>query len=248
MIEKYIFAEDKKAFVQTLPEGTPDRIFIDMILTDDRNAFVELARKIGFGESEELWLKKIINVLESNASAEQKRKAIASYKEIRAHSFEYDRPTAYTASEEVSALATGPDTLKDEDYSLEAFLKDKPSPAYNIAQYLTNYGLLQLSQDQISKLSPQSLNELVNRLDLASLGDTAIQILKEFFDKNRALNASFNISEVVCSRLTLKQLEQLPKSVPSVLSDKGYFACLYRKGLGLELRQISETPNIQASP
>lgn len=162
--------------------------------------------------------------------------------------FDFERPTAYTAAEEASSLATGPDTLKEEDYSLETFLKDKPSPSFNIPQYLTNYGLLQLSQEQISKMNAQSLTEIVNRLDLAALGDSALHILKEFYNKNKALNASFNISEAICTRLTYKQLEQLPKQVHSVLNERGYFAQLYKKGLGIELRQLSETPNLQSSP
>jgi hypothetical protein len=80
VIEKYILAEDKKAFIETLPEGTPDRIFVDMILTEDRHQFLELARKINFSNTDQLWLSKVVNILDSNASTEQKKKAIASYK------------------------------------------------------------------------------------------------------------------------------------------------------------------------
>lgn len=127
-------------------------------------------------------------------------------------------------------------------------MKDKPFQSYNITQLLTSYGLLQLSQDQISQLNSQSINEFINRVDLASLGENAIHILKEFYAKQKALSANFNISEGIFSRLTFKQLELLPKSIPTVLNDRGYYAQLYKKGLGLELRQVTQTPNIESSP
>lgn len=82
----------------TLHEGTPDRIFVDLMLTDDRAKFLELAAKINFNDTDSVWLSKVLNTLESNASAEQKIKAVASYKEMLPPYFEFERPTAYTAS------------------------------------------------------------------------------------------------------------------------------------------------------
>jgi hypothetical protein len=36
LIEQYVFAEDKSTFIATVPVGTPERLFFDMILAGDR--------------------------------------------------------------------------------------------------------------------------------------------------------------------------------------------------------------------
>jgi len=85
----------------------------------------------------------------------------------------------------------------------------------------------------------------VNRVNLASLDEEALGIIKHYFEVSRKNKASFTFDIQIYLKLTHSQLENLPKHVKEVLSDKNYFASLYRKGWGRELREISSVPNLE---
>ncbi len=105
---------------------------------------------------------------------------------------------------------------------------------------LTGQGMLQLNHDTLQKVPFQSLQQYVNSVTLADYSDKIYDILKELRTKGIQYNTSYNLPDVF-ERLTHKQLEELPKHIPEVLTDKKYFGSLYKKGLGLELEELSAT-------
>lgn len=139
----------------------------------------------------------------------------------------------------------GADTLKEEDYSLETYIKENSQPHVNICSNLTDYGLIHLKSADVLKLNKEALQVYVERVTLASLDDGVFPILRHYFDLSRAKNTSFTFSNDTYSKLTHHQLEHLPKHIKEVLTDRNYFASLYRKGWGRELREISTESNLE---
>ena len=123
-------------------------------------------------------------------------------------------------------------------------MKENSQPQINICQNLTDYGLLYLKEADVLKLNREAAQVYVDRVNLASLDDRAFPVLKHYFEVSRSQNASFTLNNSIYGKLTHSQLEHLPKHIKELLSDKNYFASLYRKGWGQELQEISELPNL----
>lgn len=128
---------------------------------------------------------------------------------------------------------------------MEAYLKENSQPHVNICQNLTDYGLIHLKQADVLKLNREALQVYIDRITLASLDDAAFPVLKHYFELSRSKNTSFTFNNDIYGKLTHIQLEHLPKHIKEVLTDKNYFAALYRKGWGRELKEISTEPNLE---
>jgi hypothetical protein len=199
---------------------------------------------LGFTDAHTLWTNRTLRVLSGDDSNDEKIKAIRLLRQLINPYFDYERPTAFSTAEHSETRVQGADTLQESDYSLAAFIKEHSQPNNNICQNLTYFGLLQLKPDELAKLNQQALSVFINQITLGALDDAVFPILKIYFDSGRKLNAGFVLSDNIYTRLTYKQLENLPKSIHEVLTDKVYFASLFKKGWGRELKELSDQPNI----
>lgn len=152
-IERYLLSDAPEEFTKGLPQGSKERQLFDLMAIDDAAKFMEAARRLGFYDSELLWIKKVSKVLLSDAPDSQKLKALKSFKELSNTHFDYERPTTFTTDEKADTFVKGADTLNDEDYSMEAYLKEHNQPHVNICQILTPYGLKHLKPADVQKLN-----------------------------------------------------------------------------------------------
>jgi len=98
-------------------------LLFDLHSTGEADKFIELARRLGISDSLPLWIQKLTKIIISDSPEGEKLKALRLIKEAIHPYFDYERPTAFTADEQAETFVKGADTLKEEDYSLDTYLK-----------------------------------------------------------------------------------------------------------------------------
>lgn len=101
---------------------------------------------------------------------------------------------------------------------------------------MTELGLSKLNKDKILSLTQQNLESVVNTINLASLGDKGLEILRRYFDVNNQRNKNFVLPPDIYRRLTLEQLERLPGYVGGVVNSNEYIHWRYKKSIGYQMQ------------
>jgi len=152
-----------------VPANSPEATLFELLVCPDHKKFVELCQRLGFNQTDQLWQLRTVLTLQSDSSEVEKIKAIQIIRELNRTKFDYQRPTAFSAAQQPTDQVKGTDTLKESDYSLDAFIKENTRPNTSICQQLTPYGMAQLKHEELLRLEFSDLEIYLTKVDTSAL-------------------------------------------------------------------------------
>mgnify|MGYP000252278165 FL=1 len=249
MLERYILAEDKQAFFDTLVFNSDTYLY--MKLNDEINKGKDPREHLQgplatyFDDVEnslklEILFKDLANKIPVEKDEEKRKQLIERFnKEFLTLGFFHNKPAEVKKSEGITSTndVTYSNSIKPEDFAkwtlTQSFQRYFDTPANqtpNIGQFKkSSYAYFDLAKllEKNQTHFLQVLRELPHYLNITNLADI-IQAYQKKRQKDYP-GSAFQLPAQVFTKMTLEQMESLEKKIPELLKDYNFVSNLYSK-------------------
>ena len=120
-------------------------------------------------------------------------------------------------------MAKLPSQLKTPS-NVKAWVEEKVLANQDELMNITDYGLLQMSEEALMKLKLKGKEQFLRRSRILRMYSPTfmVKFIKEFYNEIRKMSKSYELEPFILDPLSVDQLEELRKEIPSLNNHRNY--------------------------